>query len=76
MKSIRGKVVALVVLCSLVSILICGGISIAESLNVSNRDAEKIMSAECKSNVQDLNLMMEKIEQSVDTLAQMTAFCS
>lgn len=72
MKSIRGKVVALVVLCSLVSILICGGISIAKSVNVSNRDAEKIMSAECKSNVQDLNLMMEKIEQSVDTLAQIT----
>lgn len=72
MKSIRGKVVALVVLCSLVSILICGGISIAKLLNVSNRDAEKIMSAECKSNVQDLNLMMEKIEQSVDTLAQIT----
>ncbi|MCI6243850.1 MAG: methyl-accepting chemotaxis protein [Agathobacter sp.] len=72
MKSIRSKVVALVVFCSLISIMICGGISIAKSVKVSNRDAEKIMRAECKGSVQDLDLMMEKIEQSVDTLAQVT----
>ena len=30
------------------------------------------MRAECKGSVQDLDLMMEKIEQSVDTLAQVT----
>ena len=72
MKSIKSKVTILIVLCSVISVMLCGTLSSSKSLDVSNEDAEKIMEQTCKSNAQDLDLTLSKIEQSVDTLANIT----
>lgn len=72
MKSIKSKVTILVVLCSVISVMLCGTLSSFKSMKVSNEDAEQIMSQTCKSSAQDLDLTLSKIEQSVDTLANIT----
>ncbi|MGN1174479.1 MAG: methyl-accepting chemotaxis protein [Roseburia sp.] len=72
MKSIKSKVTLLVVLCSVISVMLCGTLSSFKSMTVSNEDAEQIMSQTCKSSAQDLDLTLSKIEQSVDTLANIT----
>lgn len=72
MKSIKSKVTILIVLCSVISVMLCGTLSSFKSMTVSNEDAEQIMSQTCKSSAQDLDLTLSKIEQSVDTLANIT----
>ena len=52
--------------------MLCGTLSSFKSMKVSNEDAEQIMSQTCKSSAQDLDLTLSKIEQSVDTLANIT----
>ena len=71
MKTIRTKVVALVVICTIVSTLICGGLSLVGIMGVSNEDASQIMSMECKNNAEEINTTLSRVEQSVDTLASL-----
>ncbi len=71
MKTIRTKVVALVVICTIVSTLICGGLSLVGIMSVSNEDASQIMSMECKNNAEEINTTLSRVEQSVDTLASL-----
>lgn len=69
MKSIKFKIIIAVILSSLMTTGICGGIAIVNSFKTSYAASEKEMRACCENRSQQLNRKMEKIEQSVDVLS-------
>lgn len=69
MNTLKTKVVILVVICTVISTAICGGLSLLGTINISSQDAQKIMSVQCENSSQDINNTLNCIEQSVDTLA-------
>lgn len=68
MKSIKTKVILTVILCSLISASICGGISIINSGSNSYENSQKEMALFCANEGQKLDGTMERVIQSVDTL--------
>lgn len=72
MKTIRAKIISLVVICTIISIAVCGGLSQIGITDITNRDTREMMSMECKNNAQEIDTVLERIAQSVDTLASLT----
>lgn len=72
MKSLRTKIITLVVVCAVISTAICGGFSLAEARDAAERDAKQIMSMQCDNSTQRIHATLKGIEQSVDTLAQIS----
>lgn len=68
MRTIKAKVIISVILCSLLSAVICGGISIANSGATSYESSRQEMGLSCVNQSAELNSMMEKVAQSVDTV--------
>lgn len=68
MRTIKAKIIVSVILCALVSAVICGGISILNSGATSYENSKNTMLLECKNQSMTLSSMMEKVEQSVDTV--------
>ncbi len=69
MKSIRIKITFGIVFCSLISALLISFTSISNSSELSNADAEKELSLTCKNAGSEINALISRIEQSVDTLS-------
>lgn len=69
MKSIKMKITIGIVFCSLISAGIISVMSISNSRNLSNTDAEKELALICDSAGAELNALISRIEQSVDTLS-------
>lgn len=72
MNTLKTKVVCLVIICSLVSIAVCGGLNLRETSKISNQNAERIMSMQCRNSSQEINTILCQVAQSVDTLAEIT----
>lgn len=72
MKSLRTKVITLVVICAIISTAICGGFSLVEARHALERDAKQIMSMQCDNSTQEINAMLDGVEQSVNTLAEIS----
>lgn len=70
MNTLKTKVVGLVVICSIVSIAICGVLDLKETSKMSNQSAERIMSMQCKNSSQEIDTTLTQVAQSVDTLAE------
>lgn len=70
MNTLKTKVVCLVVICSIVSIAICGGLNLRETSKMSNQNAERIMSMQCRNSSQEIDTTLSQVAQSVDTLAE------
>lgn len=68
MKSIKSKIVLVVIMCSLISTVICGSISIVESSRVAKESSRDRMGLVCENQSQKLDSMMRQVSQSVDTL--------
>lgn len=68
MKSIKTKIIAVVIFCSLISAGICGAISIANASKNYEADSKQEMLLTAQNQVLELNASMEQVEQSVDTL--------
>ncbi len=68
MRSIKAKIIVSVVVCALLSALVCGGISIVNSSKTSYAASQSDMLLYCENQSMALNTMMEKIEQSVSTV--------
>lgn len=68
MRTIKAKIIVSVILCALVSAVICGGISIANSSTTSYENSMNTMLLLCRNQSATLNSTMEKVEQSVDTV--------
>lgn len=69
MRSIRGKITAAIVLCSLITASFIGFLSITNSRKLSNTAAENELVMTGTATTGDINSMITKIEHSVDTLS-------
>lgn len=69
MKSIRIKITIAIVICSLISAAIISLMSISNSSTMSNNDAKKELSLSCTNSSKEINALISRIEQSVDTLS-------
>lgn len=67
MKSIKSRILITVVICALLSSLICGGISIYNASKMVYEDSKKEMQFVCADQAADLNAQMQRVEQSVNT---------
>lgn len=68
MRSIKTKIVLVVLMCSLISTVICGSISIVESSRAVEENSRDKMELVCENQSRQLDGMMEQVAQSVDTL--------
>lgn len=70
MRTIKAKIIILLVICTIISTVICGGLTLTGMLSVSNQNASKIMALECNNSSREINATLSRVEQSVDTLAE------
>ena len=69
MKSIQTKFIALILSCVVLSSLVIGGAGILNANLVVDEDSARIMNLLCAEKAQNINALLSRIEQSVDTLA-------
>ena len=69
MKSIRMKITAAIMLCSMITAAFISLLSISDSRGISNTAAEKELVLTCKTTGGDINALISRIEQSVNTLS-------
>lgn len=69
MKSIRMKITVAIVICSLITASIISLLSISDSRGSSNTAAEKQLVLTCSNTGGEINALISRIEQSVDTLS-------
>lgn len=69
MKSIRMKITFAIVFCSLISAIIISLLSVSNSRSLSNTDAQKELTLNCSNACKEMNSLISRIEQSVDTLS-------
>ena len=70
MRTIKAKIIILLIICTIISTVICGGLTLTGMLSVSNQNASKIMALECNNSSREINATLSRVEQSVDTLAE------
>lgn len=69
MKSIKTKLLAMMILCILTSVLINSVVSINNSNKVINEDSVEVMNLHCSNTAQNINALLSRIDQSVTTLS-------
>lgn len=69
MKSIRMKITVAIVICSLITASIISLLSISDSRKLSNAAAENELVLTCENTGEEINALISRIEQSVDTLS-------
>ena len=69
MKSIRMKITVAIVICSLITAAIISLLSISDTRELSNAAAENELVLTCENTGEEINALISKIEQSVDTLS-------
>ncbi|MCI8323633.1 MAG: methyl-accepting chemotaxis protein [Lachnospiraceae bacterium] len=67
MRSIKARILAAVIVCTLLTSLICGGVSIINSRKTVYQDSQKEMRYACANQAAELNAQMSRVEQSVNT---------
>lgn len=67
MKSIKSRILITVVICALLSSLICGVVSIYNASGMVYEDSQKEMGYICATQAADLNARMLQVEQAVNT---------
>lgn len=71
MKTLKTKIVSLVVVCAIISTLICGGLAVMGISSIVDEDAGEIMSMQCKNSSEEIDTTLVRVAQSVDTLAEL-----
>lgn len=72
MKSIKTKITLSILLCALISSAFVGLLSINDSRKVSTQNAEQILALTVEKKSVEINSMITAIEQSVDTLSDLS----
>lgn len=67
MRSIKTRIILTVVVCSLLSAGICGGISIINSGKSEYEDSKQEMQYFCQNQGAQMEAQLERVEQSVNT---------
>ena len=70
MKSIKISITLSIIICSLISSAIIGVTSISNARTMSNTDAERELILTCQNTGTDINALISRVEQSVDTLSE------
>ncbi len=69
MKTIKVKVIIVVIVCVLLASGICGAVGIIEATNTATEECGEILALQTKDFASELNLQFDMISQSVDTMA-------
>ena len=67
MRSIKARILTTVIVCTLLTSFICGGVSIINSRKIVYADSQKEMQYACANQAAELNSQMKQVEQSVNT---------
>ena len=70
MKSVRTKLIASILICSLFTSVLIGVIAISNSVRTAGEDAMTMMQLTGQKKTEEINSTIQKIEQSVDTLSE------
>lgn len=70
MRSIKISITLSIIICSLISSVIIGTLSISNARKISNEDAEKELILTCENTRTDINAIISRVEQSVNTLSE------
>ena len=70
MKSVRTKLIASILICSLFTSVLIGVIAISNSVRTAGKDAMTMMQLTGQKKTEEINSTIQKIEQSVDTLSE------
>ena len=70
MKSVRAKLIASILICSLFTSVLIGVIAISNSVRTAGKDAMTMMQLTGQKKTEEINSTIQKIEQSVDTLSE------
>ena len=70
MKSVRAKLIASILICSLFTSVLIGVIPISNSVRTAGKDAMTMMQLTGQKKTEEINSTIQKIEQSVDTLSE------
>ena len=68
MKSIKKKLIAAILVCSLFTAVLIGVLAISNSMNTAGKDAVTKLQLTEQKKAQEINSVIQKIQQSVDTL--------
>ena len=68
MGSIKTKITAAVLLCALISVFICGGISITNAAETSYESSKEAVVLSCRQQSKEIDAMLERVAQSVNTV--------
>ena len=68
-RSIKSKLIVLVLCCTLISIWVTSALSITTATTISKKDCKEIMNGQVTALSAEINSKMEMIAQSVDTMA-------
>lgn len=69
MKSIKTKIIVSIIVCTLLSAIPIGFMSLRNVYQTSNQGAEQELALKCQNEQEQINAQISKIEQSVDTLS-------
>lgn len=69
MRSIKLRIIAAIVICSLISASLISIMSISNARSVSNTDAQEQLMMTCANTGGEINALISRIEQSVNTLS-------
>ena len=69
MKSIKLKIIAGIIICSMLTSILIGVLSLKSSTQLASDDAENIMVTSCNMEADEINSLILRIEQSTTTLA-------
>lgn len=72
MKSVSTKLIASILICSLFTSVLIGVIAISNSVRTAGKDAMTMMQLTGQNKTEEINSTIQKIEQSVDTLSEVT----
>ena len=70
MKSVRAKLIASILICSLFTSVLIGVLAISNSARTAGKDAMTMMQLTGQKKTEEINSTIQKIEQSVDTLSE------
>lgn len=69
MKSVKTKITALVVICTVLASVLVGTLSIGNARSVIQEDSTKLMHQACENSQQEIDALISRISQSVEMLA-------
>lgn len=68
MRTIKFKIIASIAFCSILTAVIVGVLSIQNTAKIAKSDSEQLMQLTCANKSQEIDALISRIEQSVDTL--------